>query len=321
MRRVRNHAFLWASLFLLLWAISLPKPGNVLNESGAASSGAFRPGDVGKSLVTPKGVVWIYGDSWHAGYFIRNAVTLNGKYTGTIAKGMPPGRWMWLAAPFVLPSGKLGAFGSEMMQNGSGMWGFKRVGQVYVEFDPANPEGARVTRIDKTSTPWSSASSADSSGPLVYTIDSKHHPRVGRPSPDGTVDSLATLKAQLSGQFSVLKDNNGRWWMVGLGIMLSRKLWAYPLAGPQGPINGKKVLLTTLPSPGENHYVYHANIHPEEGGLLTWAINGKGAGEEYGLRRMDNFWPAALGAAQDNRTDPAPDEADDDSADTYAPGD
>ena len=262
----------------------------------SSAQAAFRAGDVGKSLVTPKGTVWIYGDSWNNGNLVRNAITLDGKYQGTIFHRMAPGHWMWLGAPFLLASGKVAVYGSEMIQKTAGMWGFERVGQVYVEFDPSNLRTVQVTKINKKSTPWSSAAAQDADGNLVYTIDAKHHPKVGRPNADGSVTSLATFNAQLSGQFSVVQDGSKQWWIIGTGMMLSRRVWAYPLASPQGPVIGKKSLLYTLPSPGAKHYVYQANIHPEEGGLLTYAVNGTGGGEAYGLRRIENFWtgPAKL---------------------------
>lgn len=278
-----------------------------LIPTASAQAAAFRPGDVGFSLVTPKGTVWIYGDSWDTnGNFIRNAITLNGKYQGTIIHRMPKGHWMWLGAPFLLANGKVGVYGSEMIQKSKGMWGFKRVGQVYVEFDPKNVKGAQTTRIDKTSTPWSCASAVDGEGPLVYTVDSKHHPRVGRPQADGSVKPLATLEAQLSGHFSVIQDDKGKWWMVGTGIMLSRRVWAYPMESPQGPVNGKKRLLTTLPSPGAANYVYHVTIHPEENGLLTYAINGSGPGSMYMMKRISNFWKSAPTPSADDDSNDLP---------------
>ena len=258
----------------------------------------FRAGDVGTSIQTQSGSVWIYGDSWHpGGMFIRNAVTLNGRYIGTI-RGVPKENWVWMGTPYLLPDGRVAVHGSEMSKKdgGGGMWDFKRVGQVFVKFDPRNIKAAEVTRIDDTRSPWSSSAAQDQDGPLVYRIDGDHHPHVGRPLDEqGNVQEIAELNAQISGQFSIVPDPWGGWWLVGTGPMLSRKVVAYPLESPSGPVIGSKIELMTLPKPTVGKYnVYAPSVHMELGGLLTWALNGSGGEEKYGLRRIENFWPNQL---------------------------
>jgi len=38
-------------------------------------------------------------------------------------------------------------------------------------------------------------------------------------------------------------------------------------------------------------------VHPELDGLLTYAVNGKGGDDTYGLRRIEKFWPGAIADA------------------------
>lgn len=85
--------------------------------------------------------------------------------------------------------------------------------------------------------------------------------------------------------------------MVGQLPYLSRRLVAFPLASRAGPVTGTYLPLATLPSPGATRFTYAGTIHPEIGGLLTWAVNGTGPGIPYGLQRIDGFWPRALDAA------------------------
>lgn len=265
---------------------------------------AFRAGDVGQTLQTPKGLMWIHGDSWNNGMFVRNAVVLNGKYMGTV-NGVPRGNWVWLGAPWMLPDGRVAVFGSEMTQKSKGMFGFERVGNVYATFDPEKPREAQVRRLGPGS-PWSAATARDEIGQLVYKIDADRRPMVGRPDAEGNVETLDTFRnAQISGQFSILQDPWGDWWMVGSYIMLSRKVVAYRLAGPAGPVQGKMITLTMLPKQPDKWYVYAATVHPELDGLLTYATNGKGPGGTYGLKRIENFWPGALAEALDK---PLPEE-------------
>lgn len=254
---------------------------------------AFRPGDVGFSIRTPSGQAWIYGDSWINGFFIRNAITVNGVYTGSI-RGLERGTWVWPGAPFMLPGGKIGMYAAEVTQVKPGMWGFKVLGGVRVECSPTRPWSAKVVRMPRPGMIWAAAATRDESGTIVYAVDSRHHVHAGRPQADGTVAEIGLVGGMISGQFSVVRDSGGTWWMVGQAPHLSRRVIAYRLTGPAGRTVGKPLRLTTLPSPGPTRFAYGATIHPELGGLLTWAVNGHGPGTPYVLQRFDAFWPSAL---------------------------
>ena len=261
-----------------------------------ASPAAFRAGDVGFSLSTPAGHSWVYGDSWVNGFFVRNAITLNGVYTGTI-NGVERGHWVWPGAPFLLPDGRVGMYGAEVEQVRPGMWGFKVLGGVRINYDPRAPRRARVTPMTRPGMIWAAATARDGEGTLVYAVDSRHHPHVGRPQADGSVREVGTLGGMISGQFTVLRDPLDHWWIVGQAPHLSRRVIGYPLSAPDGKVIGRPIRLATLPSPGPARFTYAATIHPELGGMLTWAVNGHGPGTPYGLQRQAAFWPLALQSA------------------------
>ena len=261
----------------------------------SASAVVLRAGDVGFSGNTPAGSMWVYGDSWVDGRLIRNAITLNGNFTGEI-RGVQTGHWVWPGQPFPLPNGRYAMYGTEMTQATPGMWGFAKVGGVRAVFDPASASAASVTPMPSTGLYWSAASTGGWSNPLVYTVDANHKAHVGRPNADGSVTDLRNMGGTISGQYSVITDASGKWWMVGQLPFLSRRVVAYPLAGRAGPVTGSYVPLATLPIPGSTRYTYAATVHPDYSGLLTWAVNGSGAGTAYGLQRLDGFWPKALDA-------------------------
>ncbi|CAB4879543.1 unannotated protein [freshwater metagenome] len=128
----------------------------------------------------------------------------------------------------------------------------------------------------------------------VYGIDGNHHAHVARANDNGTTTEIGTMGGTISGQFTVLQEPSGKWWMVGQLPFLSRRVVAYPLSGPAGKVTGAGLKLITLPSPGPTRYTYAGTVHPELNGLLTWAVNGSGAGTPYGLQRQAAFWPLAL---------------------------
>jgi len=263
--------------------------------TAAPARAAFRAGDVGFTIQTPSGHAWIYGDSWINGFFVRNAITVNGRYTGSI-KGPARGTWVWPGAPFNLPDGRIGMYAAEVTQARPGMWGFKVLGGLRVECSPTRPSAARVVRMPRPGLIWAAAAARDEQGTIVYAVDSRHHVHAGRPQPDGTVKEIGLVGGMISGQFSVVRDSAGAWWMVGQAAHLSRRVIAYRLTGPAGRTVGRPVRLMTLPSPGPTRFAYGATVHPELGGLLTWAVNGRGPGTPYGLQGLEGFWPSAVDA-------------------------
>ena len=276
------------------------------SQSGSVSGATptLRAGDVGFSLLTKSGHIWVYGDSWIDGRFIRNAITLNGSFIGEI-KGVAKGHWIWPGAPFLLPDGRVAMYGAEMMQATPGMWGFQKVQGIRAVFSPTDATRATITQLGQGLI-WSSGVSGDAAKPFVYTVDTAHRAHVGRPNANGTVTDMRTMGGSISGQYSVITDKQGRWWMVGQLPFLSRRLVAYPLGSRGGPVTGPYLPLATLPSPGATRFTYAGTIHPEINGLLTWAVNGSGPGTPYGLQRIDAFWPAALSAAIAIQKAPSP---------------
>ena len=261
----------------------------------ATSAAALRAGDAGFSLATPAGQTWIYGDSWNNGVFVRNAVTLNDAYVGTL-RGVPSGSWVWPGAPFELPNGHIGMYGAELKQVTPGAWGFQIVGGIRAEFDPAHAGQAIVAPTVRPGIIWAAAATKDpaSGTQYVYGIDGNHHAHVARANDNGTTTEIGTMGGTISGQFSVIQEPSGNWWMVGQLPFLSRRVVAYPLSGPAGKVTGAGLKLITLPSPGPTRYTYAGTVHPELNGLLTWAVNGSGPGTPYGLQRQAAFWPLAL---------------------------
>jgi hypothetical protein len=268
------------------------------------ASAAFRAGDVGFSIKTDAGQTWVYGDSWNNGQFIRNAMTLNGQYAGSI-RNLSASNWVWPGAPYSTADGRIAMYGAEMTQTKPGIWGFKLVGGVKAVFDPAHASAATVSRMPAGSKLWSAASTTDATGPILYSIDGNHHAHAGRPQPDGSVTEVSQLGGTISGQFSVVPDPDGNWWMVGQLPFLSRRVVAYPLSGPTGKVTGPAIKLITLPSPGPNRFTYAATIHPELSGLMTYAVNGSGPGTPYGLQRSAEFWPYSLTFAKAALATPA----------------
>ncbi|MEI6447738.1 MAG: hypothetical protein WCO96_07645 [Actinomycetes bacterium] len=258
----------------------------------STASAAFRAGDVGFSIRSQAGSTWVYGDSWNAGIFLRNAMTLNGVYKGTVRN---PARstWFWPGAPFKVAGGRIAMYGAEVTQKKPGMWGMDVLGGVRAEFDPARPAAAKLTRM-APGIIWAAASSEDSQGPIVYGVDANHHAHAGRPQPDGTVKRISEMGGTISGQFSVAQEANGKWWLVGQLPFLSRRVVAYPLSGQTGRVTGPAIKLITLPDPGPSRFAYAATLHPEYEGLMTYAVNGNGPGTPYGLQRVAGFWPFAL---------------------------
>jgi len=283
-------------------ALTLSSP-----QAAAAPTNArqFKPGDVGISLPTARGEVWFYGDSHLGRQMVRNAVTLDGSYTGTIPAPSPR-TWFWPGAAFTAGKGKVIVYGLQMARTrGSSLWDFKTVGAARAVIDPANPAGGTVRPLPRDGLHWVSAATRDSKGPLLFAIDAKNRAHAGRPRPDGTVAEVAATGAWISNQFSVVKDWFGNWWMVGQLPYLSRRLVAYPLAGPAGKVTGPALELYRLPDPGGKRINYAPSVHPELNGLLTWAANGTGAGTPYGLQRKQRFWPYSLAVAQLTPTLPA----------------
>ena len=284
--------------------------GAVVATAGLAAlapgaSAAFRAGDVGFSIKTDAGQTWVYGDSWNNGQFVRNAMTLNGQYAGSI-RNLSSRNWVWPGAPYDNGDGRIAMYGAEITQTTPGIWGFKLVGGVKAVFDPAHVGSATVSRMPAGNKLWSAASASDASGTILYSIDSNHHAYAGRPQADGSVVEVSKLGGTISGQFSVVPDPDGNWWMVGQLPFLSRRVVAYPLSGPTGKVTGPAIKLITLPSPGANRFTYAATIHPELSGLMTYAVNGSGPGTPYGLQRNAEFWPYALTFAKAALATPAP---------------
>ncbi len=274
--------------FITLAVSAALMPGNAI--------ASFRAGDVGFSLKTDSGQTWVYGDSWNNGAFIRNAMTLNDGYVGTV-RGVAKANWVWPGAPFELPNGDIAMYAAEVtqVQSKKGIWSFKVLGGLRAEFDPAHAGRATVTQMPRPAILWSAAAAKDGDKQYVYGIDANHHAHVGRVNDDGSVTALATMGGTISGQFTVLQDpSDGKWWMVGNLPFLSRRVVAYPLSGPAGTVTGPALKLITLPNPGASRYTYAATVHPELNGLLTWAVNGSGAGTPYGLQRQADFWPLSL---------------------------
>lgn len=276
------------SAFITLAVSAALMPGN--------AAAAFRAGDVGFSLKTDAGQTWVYGDSWNRGAFVRNAMTLNDGYVGTV-RGVPKGNWVWPGAPFELPNGDIAMYAAEVTQqrNKTGTWSFKVLGGLRAQFDPAHAGQATVTQMPRPSILWSAAAVNDGTNQYVYGIDGSHHAHVAKVNDNGSVSAIRTMGGTISGQFTVLQDPaDNKWWMVGQLPFLSRRVVAYPLSGPAGKVTGPALKLITLPIPGASRYTYAATIHPELNGLLTWAVNGSGAGTPYGLQRQAAFWPLSL---------------------------
>jgi len=288
-RTSRRSSKLAAAATAVLLAVS----ALALAPSGA--SAALRAGDVGFSFPSSAGPMWVYGDSWIDGRFIRNAITLSGHFSGEI-KNVPDTHWVWPGAPFALPNGRIGMYGAEMRQESPGMWGFKTVRGIRATFMPNAAWQAEVTPTNSALV-WSAAATRSSTNPIVYAVDSAHRAHSGWPSADGSVKEIRNMGGLISGQFSVIPDDNGRWWMVGQLPFLSRRVVAYRLVDRTGPVVGDYVPLATLPDPGANRFTYAATLHPEYGGLMTWAVNGSGPGTPYGLQRVNNFWPTSINAA------------------------
>ena len=283
-------------------AVALAAAG--LAAIAPSAEAGLRAGDVGFSIKTAAGQTWVYGDSWNNGHFIRNAMTLDGSYSGSIPNPSSS-NWVWPGAPYENGDGRIAMYGAEITQAKPGIWGFKIVGGIKAVFNPANAASATVTRIAAGSKLWSAASASDSTGTLVYSIDRNHHAHAGRPQPDGSVTEVSAMGGTISGQFSVIADPDGNWWMVGQLPFLSRRVVAYPLSGPAGKVTGPALKLMTLPSPGAKRFTYGATIHNELSGLMTYAVNGSGPGTPYGLQRSEQFWPYALTFAQAALATPA----------------
>lgn len=287
-RPVSHGRFAATAAVAALGSALLAVPGT----AGAATT--FRAGDVGFSIPTAKGSTWVYGDSWVNGRFVRNAMTLNGAYAGTIPSGTTR-TWMWPGAPFRTPTGRIAMYGGEFTSTGTGgSWGFKLTNPFRAEFDPARASAATVKRLAPGGILWSASSVHDSQGPIVYGVDSNHRAHAGRPQADGSVLDVGTMGGTISNQFTVLKEPAGKWWLVGQLPFLSRRVVAYPLSGPTGKVTGSALKLITLPDPGSTRWTYAATIHTDYAGLLTWAVNGTGAGTPYGLQKSANFWPYTL---------------------------
>ena len=269
--------------------------------AGAAASlpptpQALTAGDSGFSLVTPSGELWLYGDSKLNGSSIRNAVTLGGRYVGTIPASSPD-RWIWPGAPFLLADGSVAMYTAEFVRTGQTMWSYKPARNVRVKFASNDASAAQV----EPSAPgliWGAASTRDSKGPIVYAVDGAQLAHSGRPQRDGSVRPESTVGGPISGQFSVAKSPDGRWWMVGQLPQLSRQIVGYPLSSPAGSVNAEAVNLMTVADPGPTGFTYAATLHPELDGLLTWAVNGSRPDDPYGLRRIERFWPTGLWIAQ-----------------------
>lgn len=279
----------------------LDSPSSAIDTQSTPSlaSSNFRPGDVGFSLYNKYGHVWLYGDSWYRGRFIRSAVTVNGRYTGFLA-GVKRGNWIWPGAPWNLPDGRIMMYASEnKTPSGKGPWQRSFVRGLRVVFDPRYPGRAKV--YPTPGTVWSADAVRWRGQLYLYSVNSRYQAYVAKTSATGVVQSTRKLGGFLGGHFSVVQDSKKRWWMVGLGGMLSRRLWAHRLESPWGPIISKPVLLATLPKPGLKRFTYAADVHTELGGLLTWAVNGTGPGTPYGLQKRPGWWPGALKRALGKR--------------------
>ena len=286
-RSLRSLSLMFGAFVTLAVSAAL-MPGNAI--------AAFRAGDVGFSLKTDSGQTWVYGDSWNNGAFIRNAMTLDDAYVGTL-RGVPKTNWVWPGAPFELPNGDIAMYAAEVtkVQSKTGMWSFKVLGGLRAQFDPAHAGLATVSAMPRPAILWSAAAANDGTNQYVYGIDANHHAHVGKVNDNGSVTAIRTMGGTISGQFTVLQDpTDNKWWMVGNLPFLSRRVVAYPLSGPAGTVTGSALKLITLPNPGASRYTYAATVHPELNGLLTWAVNGSGAGTPYGLQRQAAFWPLAL---------------------------
>ncbi len=286
-RSLRSLSLMFGAFITLAVSAAL-MPGN--------AAAAFRAGDVGFSLKTDSGQTWVYGDSWNNGAFVRNAMTLDDAYVGTL-RGVPKTNWVWPGAPFELPNGDIAMYAAEVtkIQSKTGMWSFKVLGGLRAQFDPGHAGLATVSAMPRPAILWSAAAANDGTNQYVYGIDANHRAHVGQVSDNGSVTEIRTMGGTISGQFTVLQDpNDGKWWMVGNLPFLSRRVVAYPLSGPAGKVTGAALKLITLPNPGASRYTYAATVHPELNGLLTWAVNGSGAGTPYGLQRQAAFWPLAL---------------------------
>jgi len=265
-------------------------------SQASAAAPVLEPGDSGHSVLSRRGEVWLYGDSKVNGAVVRNAVTLDGKYVGTISASSPD-RWIWPGAPFLLADGSIAMYAAEFTRTGPTMWSYRAVKNVRVRF-PANDASAARVEPSAAGLIWGAAATRDSKGPIVYAVDGSQAAHSGRPQPDGSVKHESKLGGRISGQFSVVHDPDGGWWMVGQLPQLSRQIVAYPLSSPTGTVTGKPINLLTVADPGPTGFTYAATLHPELHGLLTWAVNGSGPNDPYGLRRLERFWPTGLWIAQ-----------------------
>jgi len=264
----------------------------IIPRIGETESTSFRAGDVGFSMQTPGGEMWVYGDSWINGRFIRNAITLNGQYRGTLRDSSLSG-WIWPGVPIRRSDGKILMYASQHQQAAAGMWGTKRIQTLKIVFDPAHPEKAQITPMGSAPA-WSATSLQYRGDTLVYGVDQYHRSRVGYLDLEGNLIRTERIGALISGRYSVVQDGSGRWWTVGFLPWLSRRLVAYPMKDPTHLKSTSYRLLQTLPAPPAGWFVYDGLVHPELGGLLTWAENGKGPGGWYGLNRKPGFWPGIL---------------------------
>jgi hypothetical protein len=286
-----------AAAALATVAVAVPATAAAATAAGQqAAPQVLTPGDAGFTLATPSGELWLYGDSKVNGVDVRNAVTLGGKYVGTIAASRP-GRWIWPGAPFLMADGSVAMYSAEFVRTGPTIWSYKPVQNVRVKF-PANNAGAARVQPSAPGLIWGAASTRDAKGPIVYAVDGNRAAHAGRPHRDGSVTPLSTVGGPISSEFSVLKAPDGGWWMAGQLPDLSRQIVAYPLSSPTGAITGKPVTLMTVSDPGPTGFTYAASLHPELHGLLTWAVNGTGPNDPYGLRRIERFWPTALWIAK-----------------------
>jgi len=287
-RSIKDYSqkyFVWIlfGLILLLSVLAILWP-----SSSQSTHDSFRPGDVGFSYKTPQGEVWVYGDSWHNNKFIRNAITLNGQYIGSF-KSPAAGTWIWPGPIYRRPDGRLGMYGSQTTQAKPGMWGTKRLGSVQIAFKTNNIAGANIKLSGKNNA-WTSASLNTGNKTFVYGVDGSNKAQVASINQGGNAVFQRIMGGWISGRFSVIQDRQRKWWMVGFLPWLSRRLVAYPLDGPAGRVTGPYRLLKTMPDPAAGLFVYDGLIHPELGGMLTWAMNGKNVGSKYGLYRIQDFW-------------------------------
>lgn len=289
MRKTLQQHDLRIVAILVFLAILL---GLFIPRMADTESTQVRTGDVGFSLKTRQGEMWTYGDSWINGRFIRNAITLNGEYRGTLrAPGLEG--WIWPGAPLELDDGRIVMYASQHRQAAPGMWGTQRIQTVRIFFRPAHPERAQIQPLGSAA-PWSADSLVYGGQKLFYGVNREHRARVGYVNNRGEITQTAELGPLVSGRYTVLQDGQQRWWLVGFLPWLSRRVVAYPMYNPTKLKSHRFRLLQTLPQPADGWFVYDGLVHPEKDGLFTWAENGKGPGGRYGLKRKTGFWPGIL---------------------------